>query len=175
MKITIKKTESRRINTAIFLCALLSSLVPRYISTFKIRMGINVSFYTVAVVAVYFLFSHRFVVYRKIQGLFMLIWLIFVVLSVWRAKQFGDWLYYFDWTLTAVLFSQVLYSGDNREAYESVIKGLLSGLIIHLIVGFIEITRRSYFFSVSIERRSYYGKVPVSIFHNPNILICPSV
>ena len=152
----------------VFLCAFLASMVPRYISTFKLRLGINISFYTLMVALTYILFVHRFAIFRKIQSWFIPIWFLFVLLSVWKAEQFGEWAYYLVWTLTSVLFAQILYRSDRTEVFNSLIKGLLCGLMIHLIIGLIEISAHRYFFAVSIERRSYYGNVPVSIFHNPN-------
>lgn len=168
MKIIVRGKKIQQLNTAVFICSLLASLVPRYISAFKIRLIINISLYTLAVLIVYMIFSRRFLVYKRIESYFIVVWFLFVILSLWRSEQFGAWAYYVDWTLTAVLFEQILYSSDRSDVFESVIKGLLLGLCIHLIIGFIEITLHKYFFGVSIAGRSYYGRVPVSIFHNPN-------
>lgn len=162
------KAKTNWINIMVFLCAFLSSMVPRYISTFKLRLGINVSFYTIIVVLTYILLVHRFVIFKKIQSSFIPIWFLFVLLSVWKAEQFGEWAYYLVWTLTSVLFAQILYCSDRTEVFNSLIKGLLCGLMIHLIVGLIEISTHHYFFAVSIDNRRYYGNVPVSIFVNPN-------
>lgn len=165
----LKGTSINKLNALVFVCALLSALVPRYISTFKIHLGINISLYTIAVVLVYVLFSHRIVLYRKIESYFIVIWFLFVLSGMWRAEQIGIWGYYVDWTLTAILFAQVLYTSDRSRVFDSIIKGLLLGMLIHLFIGFIEINvLHNYFFSVSITRRIYYGRVPVSIFHNPN-------
>lgn len=156
------------INTMVFICALLASLVPRYITTFKIQLGINISLYTVAVVLTFILFVRKFVLYKKYLGYFFLIWLVFVLLSVWRAQRIGDWVYYVYWLLTAVLFSQILYRSDKKEVFECIVKGLLCGLVIHLLIGYVELLQHDYFFEVGIENRGYYGLVPISIFHNPN-------
>ena len=152
----------------VFLCAFLSSMTPRYLSTFKIRIGINISLYTLMVVLTFVLYTHRIVLFKKAQSYFIIVWFLFVVLSIWRAEQINEWAYYLDWTLTAVLFAQILYRSDRAEAFHSIVKGVLCGLIIHLIIGFIEISTHNYFFADSIGHRSYYGKVPISIFVNPN-------
>ncbi len=165
----IKKKETSMYNTAVFIMALLSSLVPRYISTFKIPLGINISFYTIAVVLAFLVYLRKLHVYNKIECLFIIIWFIYIALSIFRAEIYGVWAYYFVWSLTSVLFAQILYLNNDDRIYKNIIDGLLVGLLIHLIIGLYEITAHRYLFEVSIvDDRDYYGKVPVSIFINPN-------
>ena len=54
-------------NHVIYLCVLLACLVPRYISTFKIRLGINISYYTVAVVLVWLISARRMAFDKSIE------------------------------------------------------------------------------------------------------------
>ena len=165
----IKNEEKSMYNAMVFIIALLSSLVPRYISTYKIHLGINISLYTIAVVLAFLLYSRRIRVYKKIECCFLIVWFVFITFSVVRAETFGLWAYYFVWSLTSVLFAQVLYVSKNDFIFQNIIDGLLIGLVIHLIIGLYEITTHRYLFKVSIAKNwSHYGSVPVSIFHNPN-------
>lgn len=165
----INSKDKNIYNAMFFVMALLASLVPRYISTFKIHLGINISLYTIAVVLAFLLYSSKLRVYIKIECLFFIIWFVYILLSVVRAEAFGLWAYYFVWSLTSVLFAQIFYVSNNDYMYDSIVNGLLVGLCIHLIIGLYEITTHRYLFEVGVANyKVYYGRVPISIFHNPN-------
>ena len=156
------------IQKLIFMCSFLACMVPRYISTFKIPLGIYISLYTVLVVLVWLVYIRKIRFYKKIESCIFGIWFLFVILSAWRAQRIGVWLYYVDWTLTAILFSQILYFSDKSKLFDNIINALLLGLFIHLIIGLYEVSAHRYLFAVGDFGRRYYGTTAISIFHNPN-------
>ena len=143
-------------NHIIYMCVFLACLVPRYIATFKIRIGINVSLYSIIVI-IFWLFGKKKLTYRKtIESSFFLIWITFIMLSVWRADNIGSWAYYLLWALTALLFQQLLITYHNEDTCEYVIKALTDALFIHLLIGLYEITTHQYLFltgNISRSRR----------------------
>ena len=152
----------------LFVCVFLACMVPRYMGTFKIHVGINISLYTVAVAITWLIMSRRLRFYLRIESYIFYIWFLFVLLSLWRAERLGVWAYYLDWTLTAILFMQILYKGHNLRIYDTAIKAMTVALVIHLAMGIYEVTYHRYLFQVGEFSRRYYGTTAISIFFNPN-------
>ena len=74
-------------NYIIYLCLLLACFVPRYISVFKVRIGIELSYYTIAVMIVWLISTRSIVIYKPIEYSFFSVWAIFIVFGIWRAKK----------------------------------------------------------------------------------------
>ena len=155
-------------NHAIYLCVFLSCLVPRYISALKLRIGIDISYYTIAVALIWLISTRRIVIVKKIECVFFYIWLLYILLSVWRAENIGIWLYYLIWIMTAILFQQILIRHWDEYTYEFIVKALTDSLFIHLLMGLYEITAHRYLFEVGNVARTSYGHVAIGIFHNLN-------
>lgn len=163
-----KRTIRINPNWAIYLCVMLSCLVPRYISTFKVHMGINISLYTMAVVAVWFLISRSIVLCKRLEYYFFFVWAAFIILSIWRAEKLGVWAYYVDWILTAILFQQILIKNKDENTYAFIIKAMTDALFLHLLMGIYEVTTHSYLFEIGNVSKRLYGHVAIGMFHNLN-------
>ncbi len=163
------KTANDLYKVMIYLCAFLSCLVPRYIATFKISVGLDISFYTIAVVLTWIFYVKKIKVISKLEVSFFLIWFLFIVCSIWRSKKIGVWGYYVDVIVTALFYLQILlYANDKESAIDLIIRAVIAAMAIHLVIGFYEITEHKYLFEVGEFNKKYYGKTPISIFHNPN-------
>lgn len=168
MMLTYKSIGRNKYNTIIYVLVLLACLVPRYISTLKIHLGLNISYYTVAVMIVSLFSLRKVKIMKKIEFSFFWIWLAFIVLSVWRAEKIGVWGYYLDWILTAILFQQILYRYGDEDTYECIIRALTDALFLHLVMGIYEITAHRYLFEIGNVSSRLYGHVAIGMFHNLN-------
>lgn len=160
--------EHRTFDLCIYICALLSGLVPRYISNFKIHVVIDISMYTIVVLITWMFFVRRLIIYRKVECWIFFVWLALIIGSIWRTERWGIWMYYIDWLATAILFMQIIYKRASVKAFEMIIRGIVDALFIQLLIGLYEIGTHQYLFEVgSISARSY-GNVAVSMFYNLN-------
>ncbi len=164
----VKRKRQSTFEIAFFVCVLLACLVPRYISTFKIRIGVNISMFTIAVGIVWLIYVRKIKIYNRIESLLFGIWFLFVLFSLWRSEKIGIWTYYILWTSTALLFMQLIYKGDRSRIFDIAIYALVTGLLIHVLIGLYEITAHRYLFQVGDFSKKYYGTTAISIFHNPN-------
>ena len=155
-------------NHILYVCVLLACLVPRYISNFKIHVGINISLYTIFVVAVFLLTVRGFAMVRKVEYWFFLVWAALIVISAYRAEMIGVWLYYMDWIVTALLFQQILLNHWDEDSPAYLIRGMTDGLFIHLLIGLYEVINNTYLFETGNINPNLYGKVAISMFHNLN-------
>ncbi len=155
-------------NHTVYLCVLLSCMVPRAGHTLKLHLGIDFSYYTIAVVFIWLLSIRRITIKRKTEYTFFVIWAAFIVLSVWRAEKIGVWAAYVDWIFTGILFQQIIIRNRDDKTYEYIIKAFNDALFIHLLIGMYEITTHRYLFEVAINSKAQYGHVPISIFRNLN-------
>ena len=155
-------------NSVIYICVFLACLVPRYIATFKVHLFLNFSYYALFVLAISFFFIKRIRISTKIEVSYFWIWLLFIVLSVWRAENISLWGYYVYYIVIALLFQQVLQSSYDEETYDYVVKGLTDALFLHLLMGIYEITTHRYLFGTGNVIRRLYGHVAIGMFHNLN-------
>lgn len=165
-------TTKQKTDAAIFLCALLACLVPRYIATFKLHIGLNISLFTIATLITWLVYCRRIYFKPRIDSLFLMLWFMFIVLSVWQVKMIGVWAYYVIWSLTAILFQQVLIERADRHTYFVIIKAFCFAMMVHILIGLYEITHHTYLFDNPIPRidiaTRLYGNVAIGIFHNLN-------
>ena len=153
----------------IFLCIFLACLVPRYISTFKIPVGNNISFYTVFVVIVWLTFVKKITIHKKLESYFFLIWIFFIIASGWRAEKAGVWMSYVLWSVTALLLQQILFSGLNKKTFDVIIEAFVGSLFLHLLMGLYEITTHRYIFEIGpVNEIESYGNVAIGMFYNLN-------
>lgn len=152
----------------LFVCVFLACMMPRYISTFKLHVGIDISLFTMAVIFTWVWYVRKIKVYRHIESWFFVLWFVYVVVQVWRVVKVGVWGAYVDWTFTTILFIQLLYYGDRKRVFECAFRAMLCGWVLHLLIGLYEITAHRYVFGVGEFSARYYGVTPVSVFHNPN-------
>lgn len=155
-------------NAFLYICVLLSGLVPRYIFDFKIKAVIGISMFTIAALITWVLFVRRIKIYRHIESYFFFIWFIMIVGSVWRAQRIGVWAEYVDWIITALLFMQILYCRPDNNSFEIVIRAIVDALFIQLVIGLYEITFNRYIFEIGSVSKRLYGKVAISMFFNQN-------
>ena len=173
MKLRIAYQRNRnvsRYNYVIYILAFLACLVPRYVSTFKLHLGISISFYTLAVVFIWLMTTRRIVLKNRIEQYFFFIWAAFILFSVWRAEKIGVWAFYLDWVFTAILFQQIVMKYQDDDIYYFVVKAVTDALFIHLIIGLYEVTTNTYLFeteNVNVSRR-LFGHVAIGMFHNLN-------
>lgn len=160
--------KKNRYNQMIYVIVLLACLVPRYISTLKIHLGLNFSYYTIAVVGIAVLSLRKIIIIKNLEFSFFWIWLAFIVLSVWRTEKIGVWGYYLDWVLTAILFQQIVYSFQDEDTYEYIVRAFTDALFLHLLIGIYEITAHRYLFETGNISRRLYGHVAIGMFHNLN-------
>lgn len=166
--ITKIHSKFRPFDFFLYLCVLLSGLTPRYILDFKIHLVIGISMYTVFVVLTWFLFVRHIRLKRNLECIFFFIWLFLVIGSIWRAKRLGVWAYYVDWTVTAILFMQLLYHRLDDNTFEIVVRTIVDSLFIQLMIGLYEITNHRYLFEIGRVSARLYGKVAISMFYNLN-------
>ena len=162
LKVTIE------FNHAIYLCVALSCFVPRYISTFKIHVGIYLSYYTIVVAILWLLSTRHIRIEKKIDSSFFYIWFFFILASVWRASNFGIWAFYLDWILTAILLRQIIIKHQDENTFEYIVRALTDALFIHLLIGLYEITFHRYLFQIGNVARTSYGHVAIGMFYNLN-------
>ena len=62
----ISNNKTTLFDAFLYICVLLSGLVPRYITTFKLHIVIGISMFTIAVIVTWLLFVRRFKVYKSI-------------------------------------------------------------------------------------------------------------
>ena len=156
-------------NHVIYLCTFLACLVPRYIHTFKLHLGIDFSCFTIAVGFVWLVSVRRIIIHKTIEYVFFFIWAAFIVLSIWRAEKLGVWGAYVVWVFTAILFQQIVTKNRDESKYVFIIRALTDALFCHLLIGLYEITSHRYLFEIgTINSKAQYGHVPISMFHNLN-------
>ena len=160
--------KKNRYNSLIYVIVLLACLVPRYISTLKIHLGLNISFFTIAVVAVAAITLRQIKIIKNIEFSFFWIWFAFIAVSVWRTEKIGVWGYYVDWVLTAVLLQQIIYRFGDENTYENIVRALTDALFLHLLMGIYEITTHRYLFETGNISRRLYGHVAIGMFYNLN-------
>lgn len=165
-------TKSDFFNKLIYICVVLACLAPKYYdSVLRLPIGLRVSFYTVFVVATWFLFVRIVVVHKKIESYIFLVWLFFLIVNVWRVEQIGAWGYFVVWIVTALLFQQIVYFQANNETFNIIIKAVVDGLFIQLLLGLYEITTHRYLFEIGdviFKSNRLYGNVAISMFRNLN-------
>ena len=160
-----------RLRRDVFLVSLLvflACMMPRYIGVFKVKIGINISLYDIAVLLVWGLFAKKRVLKKRYEVIFFIIWLIWTVLSFWRATAVNLWAYYVLYLGVTILLLQYLIRIYDVFVFEAIPKALSASLFVHLVIGLYEITSHRYLFEVGQFSKRYYGKVGVSVFHNPN-------
>lgn len=140
---------------------------PRYISTLKIRIGINLSYFDITMVFAWALFAKKKAIISY-ESVFILIWLIQIIISVWRAEQINLWGYYVLYVSEMLLFMMFIMYFDRDKIDKYIINGFLIGLTVHLLIGFYEIMAKHYLFEVGTFSRKYMHTTGISIFHNPN-------
>lgn len=155
-------------NVLVYFCALFSCLVPRYKPTFKLHLGIDFSLYSIAVIVTWFICVRRFRFYKRIECYYFLIWFVFIIGAVWRAQRAGIWASYVLWISVSLLFMQIIYHKPDRETFDIILRGLMSGLFIQLLIGLYEVTAHRYLFEVGTISTRLYGTVAVSMFMNLN-------
>ena len=163
-----RKVTGVKYNRVIYICVFLACLVPRYISTFKLHVGINISFYTIAVAIFWILSTRRILIKKKLEYVFFFLWFGLIVLSVWRAEKIGIWAYYLDWSLTAILLQQIIIKHKNEETFDYIVRSMTDALFIHLLMGLYEVTAHKYLFETGNIGRRLYGHVAIGIFYNLN-------
>lgn len=164
-----KENCGRRLyENLIVLCVFLACMTPRFIATFKIHVGMSISFFTVFTLLGWLFFCRKIIIYRAVESYIFAIWLLLVIFGVVLSNSIGDWLYYFVWIVTAFFFLQLLYKEKGHVCYDRIVNALVLGLIIHLIIGFYEITFHKHLFHTGNYGVRFYGTTPISIFHNPN-------
>ncbi len=168
MQIAQKNKKSNILMYFISLCSFIACMTPRYIPTFKIYIGMNISFYTILVILLWLIYSRRIVFYKASESVVFLVWFLFTAISAFRSSSIGDWLYYFVWIVTAVLNLQLFYTLKKEIDYKMVLQVLVLAMQIHLLIGLYEITAHRHLFHTGNYGRYYYGMTPISIFHNPN-------
>ncbi len=147
---------------------LLACLVPRYISAFKLRIGLNISMFTIAVLFVWLMYSMKIKIYQEVESSFFYVWFILIVGSVWRAEKIGTWAYFLVWISTAILFQQILYKCDGRVAFDAAARAAADALLIHSLIGLYEVSVDKYLFETGNVSSYDYGKAAIGIFHNLN-------
>lgn len=152
----------------VFLLVFLSCMMPRYIGAFKIRIGINVSAYDIAVVLVWALYSGKRFFSRQYEMNFFAVWLIWTVVSVWRSRAINSWAYYVLFLCISIMLMQYLISREDVRIFQVIPRGLAAALMVHLAIGIHDVITHNYLFEVGEFSKRYYGKVGVSVFHNPN-------
>lgn len=162
------KTRYALFDAFLYLCALLSGLVPRYILNFKIPIGMGVSMFTVAVMFTWMLFARRIIVYKRIECFLFIVWFLLITGAVWRAGRLGIWASYAVWITTAILFVQILYNKANANSFEIIVRAIVDALFIQLLIGLREIRTHHYYFEVGSTSPRLYGNVAISMFHNLN-------
>ena len=160
-----KKTTKERM---IAICAFLSCMVPRYIGTFKIDIGINISLYSILVAVLWMLYAPKKRINVSYSALFYLIWFFSALLSFWRAKDINYWAYYVVYLGVSVLWMHVLLTHDNPDIFYQIENAIVFSVIIHIAIGLFEITAHRYLFEVGQFSLRYYGTTAISVFHNPN-------
>ncbi len=163
-----KKLIRSRTDWAVYLCALLSCLVPRYSAALKIHLGINFSLFDMGVAAMWLLFVRRFRISMRFESLFMPVWALFIAGSFWRVEKLGVWAYYMLWIVVAIFFQQILYADYSERTPYIVCRALCDGLFIQLIIGIIEVRTNHYYFEIGDISRRLWGHVAVSMFMNLN-------
>lgn len=166
MKLTIIRL--RRDIFLVSLLVFLACMMPRYIGVFKVKIGINFSLYDIAVLLVWVLYAKKQVLVKRYEVIFFIIWLIWTVASFWRANAVNLWAYYVLYLGITILFLQYMTRIHDASIFEAIPKVLSAALFVHLLIGLYEITSHRYLFEVGSFSKRYYGKVGVSIFHNPN-------
>lgn len=166
MKLTIIRL--RRDVFLVSLLVFLACMMPRYIGVFKVKIGINISLYDIFVLLVWGLFAKKRLLKKQYEVIFFIIWLIWTVLSFWRANAVNLWAYYVLYLGVTILFLQYLIRISDVFVFEAIPKALSTALFVHLVIGLYEITSHRYLFEVGQFSKRYYGKVGVSVFHNPN-------
>lgn len=152
----------------LFICVLLACLIPRGTSILRVRIGVNISLYSLAALLTWLLMSRKLVVFKSIEGWFFPVWVLFVAIGVWRAKELGVWAYYLIWSAVAVLFQQILFANRTLKTFEVTVTAICIGLFVHLAIGIYEITAHTYLFETGNIGRRLYGRVAISVFRNLN-------
>ena len=168
MKVIKISDRSWLLQYLIGILAFIACMTPRFIPTFKIHIGMNISFFTILAIMIWGCFSRRLVIYKSLESYIFLIWLLLVVASLAYSKSIGDWLYYFVWIITTFFFLQILYTSGSKTNYDCVIYAIVFALLIHLVIGLYEIVFRVHLFHTGNYGVRFYGTTPISIFHNPN-------
>ena len=168
VKLTKENGGSRLHKYMIVLCVFLACMTPRYISTFKIHVGMSISFFTIFTLLSWLLFCRKIVIYKSVESYIFVAWLLLAIIGIVQSRNIGDWLYNFVWIVTAFFFSQLLYKEKGNVWYDRIVYAIVLGLIIHLIIGFYEITFHQHLFHTGNYGVKFYGTTPISIFHNPN-------
>lgn len=166
MKLTIIRL--RRDVFLVSLLVFLACMMPRYIGVFKVKIGINFSFYDIAVLLVWALYTKKQVLLKRYEVFFFIIWLIWTVLSFWRANAVNLWAYYVLYLGITMLFLQYMTRIFDVSVFVAIPKAFSAALFVHLVIGLYEIISHRYLFEVGQFSKRYYGKVGVSVFHNPN-------
>lgn len=164
----IRNNNKSLFDAFLYICVLLSGLVPRYITTFKLHIVIGISMFTIAVIITWVLFVRRLKVYKSLECSFFFIWFIWIVCSIWRAERIGVWALYLDWIITAILFMQILYYRSSQKTFDIVSIAIVDASFIQILIGLYEITFHRYIFETGNISRLAYGNVAISMFFNAN-------
>ena len=164
----ISNKKTSLFDVFLYICVLLSGLVPRYITTFKLHIVIGISMFTIAVIITWVLFVRRLKVYKSLECSFFFIWFIWIVCSIWRAERIGVWALYLDWIITAILFMQILYYRNDQKTFDIVSIAIVDASFIQILIGLYEITVHRYVFEIGSVSRHSYGYVAISMFYNAN-------
>ena len=164
--ISISKKTTKE--SVIAICAFLSCMVPRYIGTFKINIGINISLYSIFVAVLWMLYAPKKRINVSYAAIFYLIWFFSILFSFWRAKEINYWAYYVVYLGVSVLWMHVLLTYENPDIFYQIENAIVFSMIIHIAIGLFEITAHRYLFGVGQFSLRYYGRTAISIFHNPN-------
>lgn len=125
--------------------------------------------FTIATAIIWLVYIKKLYFYKTIGSTFFYIWLLVVILDLFRAGMLGLWLSFVIWIITGILFQQIIYArgGDYTLKMEYAIKAIVHALFLHLLMGLYEITTHSYIFEIGTIHRNE-GHVAVGMFYNLN-------
>lgn len=146
----------------------LSCVTPRFSTFMKVNLGVHVSFYALSVILIWIFTQKKRNNFIHIQPLFFYLWLIAAIISILQNTNLNRWALYIYYILICILLMQVFLSCDDIDIYNKVTVSVSIGLIIHIAIGYFEVTTHTYLFNVGSFASYHYGREAISMFYNPN-------
>ena len=165
---TSLRKKTNILDLALCMVVVLACMVPRYIATFKIKVGINISYYDIALLLLWVIVANKRYVKKQFEVLFFFFWLCIAFMSVWRSEAINLWAYYILYLSITILAIQFFNTISSERVFDLAARAFSFALLIHVLIGLYEVTHHRYLFEVGSFSKRYYGKTAVSIFHNPN-------
>ncbi len=148
----------------------LACMTPRFIGFMKINVGFYMSYYSLVIIIGFLICrpKNKIKLYTHYNIIFIFILWLATIFSILLSVDYIGWTQYFFYTTVCILFMSILLQNNSNKMYEIILDTINFVFLVHVLIGFYEVLSHSYIFEVGGFSGSLYGKVPVSIFYNPN-------